>query len=72
MPGLDGTSLFAPGLFVTLFEDDVIVLTLDGQYRESDDYAVPVHPESARLLADRRAVGLVEEALRGRRFVARL
>ncbi len=28
--------------------------------------------ESARLLADRRAVGLVEEALRGRRFVARL
>ena len=30
------------------------------------------HAESARLLADRRAVGLVEEALRGRRFVARL
>lgn len=28
--------------------------------------------EAARLLADRRAVGLVEEALRGRRFVARL
>jgi hypothetical protein len=28
--------------------------------------------EEARLLADRRAVGLVEEALRGRRFVARL
>lgn len=28
--------------------------------------------ESARLLADRRSVGLVEEALRGRRFVARL
>ena len=28
--------------------------------------------ESARLLAERRAVGLVEEALRGRRFVARL
>jgi hypothetical protein len=28
--------------------------------------------ESARLMADRRAVGLVEEALRGRRFVARL
>jgi len=28
--------------------------------------------ESARLLADRRAVGLVEEALRGKRFVARL
>ncbi len=30
------------------------------------------HAESARLLALRRAVGLVEEALRGRRFVARL
>lgn len=30
------------------------------------------HTESARLLAERRAVGLVEEALRGRRFVARL
>jgi hypothetical protein len=30
------------------------------------------HAESARLLAERRAVGLVEEALRGRRFVARL
>jgi hypothetical protein len=30
------------------------------------------HAEAARLLADRRAVGLVEEALRGRRFVARL
>ncbi|MBD8869604.1 hypothetical protein [Nocardioides donggukensis] len=30
------------------------------------------HQESARLLAQRRAVGLVEEALRGRRFVARL
>lgn len=28
--------------------------------------------ESARLTAERRAVGLVEEALRGRRFVARL
>jgi hypothetical protein len=28
--------------------------------------------EDARLLALRRAVGLVEEALRGRRFVARL
>ena len=28
--------------------------------------------EEARLLAVRRAVGLVEEALRGRRFVARL
>lgn len=28
--------------------------------------------ESARLLAERRAVDLVEEALRGRRFVARL
>lgn len=28
--------------------------------------------EQARLLAERRAVGLVEEALRGRRFVARL
>ena len=30
------------------------------------------HAESARLDAERRAVGLVEEALRGRRFVARL
>jgi hypothetical protein len=30
------------------------------------------HAEAARLLAERRAVGLVEEALRGRRFVARL
>jgi len=28
--------------------------------------------EAARLLAERRAVGLVEEALRGRRFVTRL
>lgn len=28
--------------------------------------------EAARLMAERRAVGLVEEALRGRRFVARL
>lgn len=28
--------------------------------------------EAARLAAERRAVGLVEEALRGRRFVARL
>ncbi len=28
--------------------------------------------ESARLIGVRRAVGLVEEALRGRRFVARL
>jgi hypothetical protein len=28
--------------------------------------------EEARLLVERRAVGLVEEALRGRRFVARL
>ncbi len=28
--------------------------------------------ESARLASERRAVGLVEEALRGRRFVARL
>ena len=28
--------------------------------------------ESARLLSERRAVGLVEEALRGKRFVARL
>ncbi len=31
-----------------------------------------LHTESARLAAERRAVGLVEEALRGRRFVARL
>ena len=30
------------------------------------------HAESARLLAERRAVGLVEEALSGRRFAARL
>lgn len=30
------------------------------------------HTEAARLAAERRAVGLVEEALRGRRFVARL
>lgn len=30
------------------------------------------HRESARLAAERRAVGLVEEALRGRRFAARL
>ena len=30
------------------------------------------HRESARLLAEHRAVGLVEEALRGRRFRARL
>jgi len=28
--------------------------------------------EAARLMAERRAVGLVEEAIRGRRFVARL
>ena len=30
------------------------------------------HAESARLLAVHRAAGLVEEALRGRRYVARL
>lgn len=30
------------------------------------------HAESARLLAVRRAAGLVEEALRGRRYIARL
>jgi hypothetical protein len=30
------------------------------------------HTEAARLMAERRAAGLVEEALRGRRFVARL
>lgn len=30
------------------------------------------HTEAARLIGVRRAVGLVEEALRGRRFVARL
>lgn len=30
------------------------------------------HRESARLIGVRRSVGLVEEALRGRRFVARL
>jgi hypothetical protein len=30
------------------------------------------HAEAARLMGERRAVGLVEEALRGRRFVARL
>jgi len=28
--------------------------------------------EAARLIGERRAVGLVEDALRGRRFVARL
>jgi hypothetical protein len=37
------------------------------------DGAVEVwHRESARLLGVRRAAGLVEEALRGRRFAARL
>jgi hypothetical protein len=37
------------------------------------DAAVEVwQSEAARLLGERRAVGLVEEALRGRRFVARL
>ena len=30
------------------------------------------HSESARLIVVRRAAGLVEEALRGRRYVARL
>ncbi|MEO5708796.1 MAG: hypothetical protein ABIQ59_03135 [Nocardioidaceae bacterium] len=30
------------------------------------------HTESARLMSERRAVGLVEEALRGKRFIARL
>lgn len=30
------------------------------------------HAEAARLVAERRAAGLVEEALRGRHFVARL
>src|SRR3954468_14977695 len=30
------------------------------------------HAESARLMGERRAVGLVEEALRGKRYVARL
>ena len=30
------------------------------------------HAEAARLDAEHRSVGLVEEALRGRRFVARL
>ena len=30
------------------------------------------HREGARLLSERRAVGLVEEALHGKRFVARL
>lgn len=30
------------------------------------------HAEEARLMAERRSVGLVEEALRGRRFVERL
>jgi hypothetical protein len=37
-----------------------------------DAAVVALHAEEARLLADGRAVGLVEEALRGRRFVARL
>lgn len=37
------------------------------------DAAVDVwQAEAARLIGERRAVGLVEEALRGRRFVARL
>ena len=37
------------------------------------DTAVEVwHREEARLMAEHRAVALVEEALRGRRFVARL
>jgi hypothetical protein len=30
------------------------------------------HAESARLMAERRAVGLVEDALRGKRYVVRL
>ena len=30
------------------------------------------HAEAARLMGERRAVGLVEEALRGKRYVARL
>ena len=30
------------------------------------------HAEAARLMAERRAVGLVEEALRGKRYIARL
>ena len=46
----------------------------------ADDLAAPaisellevLHAEQARLLAARRAVGLVEEALRGHRFVPRL
>lgn len=37
------------------------------------DAAVDVwQAEAARLIGGRRAVGLVEDALRGRRFVARL
>lgn len=40
---------------------------------ETVEAAVDVwHRESIRLAAERRAVGLVEEALRGRRFAARL
>jgi hypothetical protein len=37
-----------------------------------DAAVVAWQAEEARLTAERRAVGLVEEALRGRRFVARL
>lgn len=40
--------------------------------RTVDAAVETLHAESARLEAERRAVGLVEEALRGRRFVARL
>ena len=35
-------------------------------------YVATFQAEEARLLGVRRGVGLVEEALRGRRFVARL
>lgn len=37
-----------------------------------DEAVLAWHREQARLVALRREVGLVEEALRGRRFVARL
>src|SRR3954453_16131843 len=45
----------------------------DGTHKDTIEAAVETwHTEAARLMAERRAVGLVEEALRGRRFVARL
>jgi hypothetical protein len=37
-----------------------------------DEAILTWQAEEARLMAERRSVGLVEEALRGRRFVERL